>query len=87
MAKQQGLSLNPTKISGQCGRLMCCLTFENETYKRLKAKFPKIGKTIKTKKLKGKVTRHNVIRNTISIRVEGGQEIEVNPAEIIRKRR
>lgn len=87
MAKQQGLSLNPTKISGQCGRLMCCLTFENETYRKLKAKFPKIGKTVKTKKYKGKVTRHNVIRNRISIRVEGGQEIEINPAEIIKNRR
>ena len=41
MAKQQGLSLNPTKISGQCGRLMCCLTFEDETYRKLKKSFPK----------------------------------------------
>jgi cell fate regulator YaaT (PSP1 superfamily) len=40
MAKQQGLSLNPTKISGQCGRLMCCLTFENETYRKLKQGIP-----------------------------------------------
>ena len=42
MAKEQNLSLNPTKISGQCGRLMCCLTFENETYKELKENFPKV---------------------------------------------
>ncbi len=46
MAKKQGLSLNPTKISGQCGRLMCCLTYEDDTYRQLSKNFPKIGKTI-----------------------------------------
>jgi len=50
MAKNQSLSLNPTKISGQCGRLMCCLTYENETYKDLKQHFPKIGKIISSPK-------------------------------------
>ncbi len=87
MAKQQGLSLNPTKISGQCGRLMCCLTFENETYRALKSKFPKIGTIVKTGKTKGKVTRHNVIRSRVSLRTEEGQEIEVDLNEIIKNRR
>jgi cell fate regulator YaaT (PSP1 superfamily) len=48
MAKDQSLSLNPTKISGQCGRLMCCLTYENQIYQDLKKKLPKIGKTVST---------------------------------------
>lgn len=83
MAKQQGLSLNPTKISGQCGRLMCCLTFENEVYRQLKADFPKIGKRINTQKGPGKVTRHNVICNRLSVKMEDGNEIEINLDDII----
>ena len=82
MAKQQGLSLNPTKISGQCGRLMCCLTFENETYRQLKQGFPKIGKIVNTKQGTGKVTRHNVIGNRLTVRLEGGGEIEISPDDI-----
>ena len=76
MAKEQNLSLNPTKISGLCGRLMCCLKFEYETYLALKKKFPKIGETVKTSDGKGKVIRHNVISNLITMRREDGQEIE-----------
>lgn len=76
MAKEQKLSLNPTKISGLCGRLMCCLKFEYETYLALKKKFPKIDKTVKTSAGKGKVVRHNVISSQITIRKEDGQEIE-----------
>ena len=82
MAKEQGLSLNPTKISGQCGRLMCCLTFENETYKDLKAKFPKIGRMVQTPHGKGKVVRHNAICNRIAVRIEDGSEVEISPEEI-----
>ncbi len=84
MAKNQGLSLNPTKISGQCGRLMCCLTFENETYQALKANFPRIGKTVNTTSGKGKVIRHNVICNRIAIRLNDGQEIETGLDAIIK---
>ena len=84
MAKEQGLSLNPTKISGQCGRLMCCLTFEYEMYKKIKSQFPKIGETVKTKNCEGKVVRHNTISNRISIRVDDGQDIEAGLDEIIR---
>ncbi len=87
MAKQQGLSLNPTKISGQCGRLMCCLTFENETYRQLKKDFPKIGKVIETKNGSGKVTRHNVICNRLTVKLEQGGEVEIGLDDIIRNRR
>jgi cell fate regulator YaaT (PSP1 superfamily) len=76
MAKEQNLSLNPTKISGLCGRLMCCLKFEYETYLALKKKFPKINKTVKTSAGKGKVVRHDIISSRITIRRENGQEIE-----------
>jgi cell fate regulator YaaT (PSP1 superfamily) len=86
MAKQQGLSLNPTKISGQCGRLMCCLTFENETYRKLKQEFPKIGKVVTTKNGPGKVTRHNVICNRLMVRLEEGGEVEISLDDIISDR-
>ena len=83
MAKEQNLSLNPTKISGQCGRLMCCLKFEHETYKSLKKKFPKIGKKINAPAGKGRVTRHNVSCNRLAVRLEDGTEIEIGLEDII----
>ena len=76
MAKEQSLSLNPTKISGQCGRLMCCLTFENETYRWLKKEYPKIGSVVDTPEGRGKVVRHNVINHRLSVRLEDGGIIE-----------
>ena len=86
MAKEQGLSLNPTKISGQCGRLMCCLTFENKTYQELKAEFPKIGTSVKWKGGKGKVIRHNVIRGKVGVRLEEGGETEID-LDLIKKQK
>ncbi len=76
MAKEQGLSLNPTKISGVCGRLMCCLTFENPTYKKLKRQMPKLGKKITISEGRGKVIRHNVLKESIVVRLEDKTEIE-----------
>ncbi len=83
MAKEQGLSLNPTKVSGQCGRLMCCLTYENETYLTLKQHMPKVGKVIETRSGAGKVIRHNAIANRLTLRLEGGTELEIGVDEII----
>ncbi len=80
MAKEQGLSLNPTKISGLCGRLMCCLTFENSIYKSLKKELPKPGKTIDTPQGRAKIIRQNVLKGTVSARLEDGSEIEFNPS-------
>ena len=82
MAKEQGLSLNPTKISGQCGRLMCCLTFENDNYKALKKKIPKIGKTVMIDGQKGRVIRHNVICNRVTVRLDEGPELDISIDEI-----
>ncbi len=88
MAKEQGLSLNPTKISGLCGRLMCCLMFENETYQVLREEClknkdcPGIGKLVKIPGGKGRVIRHNVICNRVGIRMDDGTEIETDLNEI-----
>ncbi len=84
MAKDQGLSLNPTKISGQCGRLMCCLTFENKVYQEIRSNFPKMGKTVKTKDHTGKVIRFNFLQNKVALRLEDHQEVEVSVDEIIK---
>ena len=85
MAKEQSLSLNPTKISGQCGRLMCCLTYEYKTYQKLKKKLPKIGKTVRTASGRGKVIRHNAICERITVRLEGGMEIETTVNQLIKE--
>ncbi|WP_457553449.1 PSP1 domain-containing protein [Desulfobacula sp.] len=82
MAKEQGLSLNPAKISGVCGRLMCCLTFENKTYKSLKKEMPKLGKKITVEEGKGKVVRQNVLKNSVTIRLEDNTEIEKKIPEL-----
>lgn len=82
MAKEQNLSLNPTKISGLCGRLMCCLTFENETYQALREKFPPAGKIVRFATGEGRIVRHNVICNRVAVRTETGQELEIDLDDI-----
>lgn len=68
MAKEQNLSLNPTKISGVCGRLMCCLTNEEETYEELNSRLPALGDTVTTKEgLKGDVQTVSVLRQTVKV--------------------
>lgn len=76
MAKEQNLSLNPAKISGACGRLMCCLQYEYETYKELKKDMPKLGKKIEIPEGRGKVIRQNIIERKITVLMEDGREIE-----------
>jgi cell fate regulator YaaT (PSP1 superfamily) len=77
MAKKQNISLNPNKISGMCGRLMCCLTFEHEYYEKIKKNFPKIGKRILTKEGEGKIIRQNVLKETVTVALDSGTELEV----------
>lgn len=68
MAKEQSLSLNPTKISGVCGRLMCCLSYEEQTYEYLNDRMPNIGDYVKTQTgLKGEVTGTNVLRQMVRV--------------------
>lgn len=76
MAKEQNLSLNPSKISGACGRLMCCLQYEYDTYRELKRDMPKLGKKIEIPEGKGKVIRQNIIDRTITVLMEDGREVE-----------
>jgi cell fate regulator YaaT (PSP1 superfamily) len=83
MAKDQGLSLDPTKISGVCGRLMCCLAYEHETYCACKKNLPKCGKKVVTELATGKVTKQDILRQRVWIKGEdGGKEIEVSLNDI-----
>jgi len=70
MAKDQGLALNPSKISGACGRLMCCLQYEHQTYKELSQSMPKLGRNIQTPKGLGKVIQRNILKQTVLVRLE-----------------
>lgn len=75
MAKEQNLSLNPTKISGVCGRLMCCLKNEEETYEYLNGRLPNVGDIVTTSDgLKGEVTSVNVLRQLVKVLVEVNDE-------------
>ncbi len=83
MAKEQNLSLNPTKISGVCGRLMCCLKNEQETYEYLNSRLPSVGDTVFTKEgVKGEVQTVNVLRQLVKIVVDNGDEKELREYKI-----
>lgn len=70
MAKEQGLSLNPTKISGTCGRLMCCLKYEQDAYEHLLRITPKIGAIVDTPEGRGKVVDANLLRGTLKVQLD-----------------
>jgi len=70
MAKIQGLSLNPSKISGVCGKLMCCLSYENEYYKEMYKKMPKVGSTARTPDGDGEVEANDILRQTVKVKIK-----------------
>lgn len=82
MAKVQGLSLNPQKISGCCGKLMCCLKYENPYYQEVFKKMPKINSVANTPDGKGVVISHDMLRQEVNVRItydDGNQEIKTYP--------
>jgi cell fate regulator YaaT (PSP1 superfamily) len=82
MAKEQGLALNPTKISGQCGRLLCCLGYEFETYTQLKKGMPKQGKKVMWQDRECEVTHQNILRQQITLRDREGNNTVVTMEEL-----
>ena len=83
MAKEQNLSLNPTKISGVCGRLMCCLKHEEETYEELNRKLPNVGDHVTTcDGLKGEVSGVNVLRQLVKVVVTVDDEKEIHEYKV-----
>ena len=85
MAKEQNLSLNPTKISGVCGRLMCCLKFEDDHYVQTRKRMPKIGKDVETPEGFGTVIDLNILKETVTVRIhrDDSNEIKAFPLEEI----
>ena len=77
MAKNQNIALNPTKINGQCGRLLCCLNYEDETYSELKEGMPEIGERVQTKKGKGIVISTNTLKRKYIVSLENNEREEV----------
>ena len=70
MAKEQGLSLSPTKISGTCGRLMCCLKYEQDAYTDLLKRTPKVGAIVKTPLGRGLVVENNLLTQTLKVKMD-----------------
>jgi cell fate regulator YaaT (PSP1 superfamily) len=82
MAKEQNLSLNPSKISGVCGRLMCCLNYEENTYEDIRRKTPAVGSMVRTVDGKGEVVNTNTLHESIKVKLNIDDEIEVRPYSI-----
>jgi cell fate regulator YaaT (PSP1 superfamily) len=82
MAKEQGLSLNPMKISGICGRLLCCLGYESELYHQLREKLPAVGKRISTPLGTAKVIEVNPLKETVIVQLENASIAEFTLADL-----
>ncbi len=92
MAKEQSLSLNPMKISGACGRLMCCLKYEQAAYEDLTKRVPPVGSLVETPDGRGVVTEATLLRERIKVRLDSAQdqppaEYQANACKILRKSR
>ncbi|MFC1855776.1 stage 0 sporulation family protein, partial [Thermodesulfobacteriota bacterium] len=82
MAKEQNLALNPMKISGACGRLMCCLSYEHSTYLELKKEFPPNGRRVKTEFGEGKIVRREVLSRKVLVVLDSGDAKSVSLDDI-----
>jgi len=83
MMKEQSLALNPAKISGVCGRLMCCLAYEHDMYLELKRNFPKVGKRVTTPQGEGKVIKHAALISSVTVLLDDGKEIVVPIKDVV----
>jgi cell fate regulator YaaT (PSP1 superfamily) len=88
MARDQGLALNPSRLAGMCGRLKCCLKYEYATYVELKRALPNLGKRVESVKGDGKVTRQNILKQTVMIQLESdGSQVEATLEDLVDARR
>ena len=86
MAKEQNLSLNPSKISGMCGRLMCCLAYEYAFYEKAKKNVPKVGKRMTIPQGEGKVIRQNVLQENMTVLLDTGEEVDLSFTDYLNNR-
>ena len=75
MAKNQNISLNPSKINGNCGRLLCCLSYEDELYSELRKKLPKINDVIEVDNKKGKVTKVDLLKKQVFVNIDDEEKV------------
>jgi len=85
MAKNQKATLDPSKISGRCGRLMCCLRYEDKVYEELKLNLPKKGNVVNTTKGIGEVISQDILQQSVVVELENGRRFNVSINEIIKK--
>ena len=83
MAKLQKATLDPTKISGRCGRLKCCLRYEYDTYREIKAEMPPVGSAIATERGKARVLGHEIIANQLLVEMEDHRRILIDATEVL----
>jgi cell fate regulator YaaT (PSP1 superfamily) len=82
MAKEQNLALNPAKVSGVCGRLLCCLAYEMDTYTEMKKELPKIGRRVNTPEGEGKVIKVDIFSKRLDVLLDGGGLVHVDMGQI-----
>lgn len=82
MAKEQNLALNPTKVSGVCGRLFCCLSYEIDTYNEIKKSLPKVGNRVKTATGNGKILRVDIFSSKLDVLLESGDLVRLEATEV-----
>ncbi|GAI56507.1 unnamed protein product [marine sediment metagenome] len=82
MAKEQGLSLNPMRISGVCGRLLCCLGYEGEQYRVMREKLPKKGQRVSIPMGIASVVGDNPLKETVLVELESGARVELPLSEV-----
>lgn len=80
MAKNQDLSLNPSKVTGLCGRLLCCLSYENEQYRQAKRILPRLGNSVSTEEGTGTVISLQVLKELVTVRLDNSSEVKTIPA-------
>lgn len=83
MAKDQGLTLNPRKVSGMCGRLMCCLVYEQQIYHRARRRLPRVGKPVSTAEGLGTIRTVNVLQETVRVLLDDGQDMTLPLSEVV----
>lgn len=84
-AKDQGIALNPAKLSGLCDRLMCCLLYEHACYRELAKGLPKLGEIVETSQGPGKVDSVNILAQTVVVELEDGRKLSLSASELSRK--
>jgi cell fate regulator YaaT (PSP1 superfamily) len=82
MAKNQDVSLNPTKNSGACGKLLCCLSYEDDFYRQVRSAMPRLGQQVNTEQGTGYVHALNILRETVTVRLDAGQDVEFAVADL-----